>query len=153
MDDHLVLCREEIIIVVLHHLNSFHPLIKFAHETEIGVSINYLDLTISRQNGTNWYTKPASNRILNFYSAHPRHMIRNVAIYFAMKVFNYSDPQFHQNNMLRVREILMKNNFPLLQLDLLSNAAIFAQLRMSQDYPRHSQDKFDISFWKSPSLK
>jgi hypothetical protein len=54
----------------------------------------------------------ASNRILNFFSAHPKKMIHNVAKSFARKVFDFSDAQFHEANKVRVKDILHKNSFP-----------------------------------------
>lgn len=117
VDDHLVICREEHINIILQHLNAFDPgRIKFTCEIEEDAAINFLDLTLIRQSGkiiTNWYTKPiASNRILNYCSTHPKNMITNVAKSMVKKVIEYSDEQFHQQNLEKVRKILLKNNFP-----------------------------------------
>lgn len=79
-------------------------------------SINFLDVTVYNANGrikTNWYCKPiASNRLINFYSAHPMQMKFNTAVAFARRVLRVSHSSFHSDNLLRIRGILAKNNFP-----------------------------------------
>ncbi|XP_037042610.1 uncharacterized protein LOC119078966 [Bradysia coprophila] len=117
VDDHLVICREPVINEILKKLNAFDPgRIKFTCELETNSSINFLDLTIRRQDGsviTNWYSKSiASNRMLNYYSAHQKKTVSNVAISFAKKVFEYSHPTYHQENTIKIKDILTKNNFP-----------------------------------------
>lgn len=128
VDDHLVICREEVIPVILKHLNEFAPgRIKFTHELENQGTINFLDLTLTRQCGniiTNWYTKPiASNRILNYFSAHPRNTIINTAKSLAKKVFEFSHTQFHQNNVVKIKDILSKNNFPSREIERIIDLA------------------------------
>lgn len=117
VDDHLLICRQSNITTILNKLNDFHPMIKFTSELEVENRLNYLDITLIRDNGTiitDWYTKSiASGRILNYMSAHPKQMITNTAIAFVKKVFRFSDPVFHANNTNRITDILRKNNFPL----------------------------------------
>lgn len=116
VDDHLLICRHDLIDTILELLNSFDPHIQFTKELEVNNSLNYLDLTVTRQNGsitTNWFSKAiASNRILNFHSAHPKQMIHNVARSFTRKLFEYSDRQFYDENVHKINSILTKNGFP-----------------------------------------
>ncbi|XP_037045731.1 uncharacterized protein LOC119081096 [Bradysia coprophila] len=128
VDDHLVICHENVRKIILDKLNAFDPgRIKFTCEMEENQSINFLDLTIIRRHGsiiTNWYSKAiASNRILNFYSAHPRNTVLNTAKSFARKVFEYSHTEFHTENLTKINNILQKNNFPVNEIHKLIKMA------------------------------
>lgn len=106
------------VIATLDKLNSIHPMIQFTMEEEVDGAINYLDITICHShNGggflTKWYHKPmASNRILNFYSNHPRHVVLNTAKNFIRRVFQLSSACFHADYVTKIVVILEKNNFP-----------------------------------------
>lgn len=118
VDDHLTSIPKHLIAHVLAILNSYHPDIQFTVEIQDDTShsINFLDTTVFNIDGkisTNWYHKPiASNRLINFYSAHPKKMIINTATSFARRVLTLSHRRFHTENKVRIREILVKNNFP-----------------------------------------
>lgn len=79
-------------------------------------SIEFLDTTIYNCGDkliTKWFHKPmASNRILNYYSKHPKNMVKNVAKAFIRRVFTLSHKKFHDENRNTIKEILIKNNFP-----------------------------------------
>lgn len=128
VDDHLAIIPDGKENLILDKLNSYHPNIKFTLEREIDSSINFLDVTISHKEDkifTNWYHKPiASNRLINFYSAHPKHMIRNTAISFASRVFQLSHRQFNNINTSRILDILKKNNFPEKYAKIIINQAL-----------------------------
>lgn len=129
VDDHLVICNENVIGIILDRLNAFDPgRIKFTCELEQNQSINFLDLTIIRRHGsivTNWYSKAiASNRMLNYYSAHPRKMILNVVKSFVSKVLQYSHTEFHPGNLVKIKGILTKNSFPNRVIHHVINAAL-----------------------------
>lgn len=116
VDDHFIVCHKDSIDILLECLNGFNENIKFTKEDEENGVLNYLDLTIHRQDSTivtNWYTKPmASNRLLNFHSAHPKNMVYNVAKSFVQRVHDFSDQRFHHGNMTKISAILSKNSFP-----------------------------------------
>ena len=117
VDDHITAIPEDKIDDVLNALHDFDPNIKFTYEIEEQQRLNYLDLSIYRNSTggimTNWYHKPiASNRLLNFYSNHPHKMKMNVAKAFIRKVFRVSHKSFWESNLLRIKEILSKNNYP-----------------------------------------
>jgi len=117
VDDHITAIPEDKIQQVLDKLHEFDPKIKFTCEMESGQQLNYLDVTIHRSDEgkmiTNWYHKPmASNRLLNFYSNHPQRMKFNVAKSFIRKIFRLSHKNFWKNNLLRIKSILKRNNYP-----------------------------------------
>lgn len=99
-------------------LNSYDENVQFTVEIEDERThtINFLDLTVGKHGNrlrTKWYHKTiASNRILNYYSKHPKNMIRNVAKSFIKRVFTVSHKSFHQENIEEVKRILKKNSFP-----------------------------------------
>lgn len=102
--------------------NMFNGRLKFTNEIEKEKRINFLDMTLIHQtNGriiTNWFTKAtSSSRLLNFLSAHPHNMKQNIERSFVSKVFNLSDPIFNESNVIRIRETLQKNNYPLKMID------------------------------------
>lgn len=116
VDDHVTAIPENKIQVVLEALHSFDNNIKFTYEIEENGRLDYLDLSLYRKEGkviTNWFHKPiASNRMLNFYSNHPRSMKYNVAKSFIRKVFRMSHIDFWNENLQRIKCVLIKNNYP-----------------------------------------
>lgn len=118
VDDHLTSIPAEAAEHVLTVLNEYHPSVQFTIEKEHVAthSINFLDITVFNENGvmkTKWYCKPiASNRLLNYYSAHPDNMKNNVAKAFIRRVLSLSHSQYVDENLARIRAILAKNNFP-----------------------------------------
>lgn len=117
VDDHITAIPENKIQTILNKLNNYDEKIKFTVEVEENGKINYLDTTIYRKtNGktiTNWYHKDiASNRIINYYSAHPHHMKINTVKNFITKVFCLSHKEFWTGNLKRIKTILTKNNYP-----------------------------------------
>jgi hypothetical protein len=96
--------------------NDFHPMIQFTSENESDNKINFLDMTLIRQNKeiiTNYYSKEcSSNRILNFKSKHPFNMKYNTALAYAKRIKTLSNRQFHSSNIQKIEEILSKNSYP-----------------------------------------
>lgn len=124
VDDHLTAVPENKIQEIIDVLHTYDSNIKFTYEFENERRLDYLDITIHRdENGkltTNWYCKPiASNRLLNFYSNHPSKMKFNVAKSFIRKVFRVSHKSFWYENLTKIREILRKNNYPNLLINKL----------------------------------
>lgn len=99
-------------------LNSYNPQVRFTVETEdhLTKSINFLDTTVYNSDGklkTCWFCKPiASNRLINFHSAHPSNMIMNTARSFVKRVMSLSHREFYAANLARIKAILKKNSFP-----------------------------------------
>jgi len=100
----------------LNLINSYHQNIKFTFEIKKQSKIPFLDLLLIRVNNTiimDWYQKPtASNRILNYRSAHPYQMKINIAQALLNRITNLSDPQFHKKNWDIIKKILITNNYP-----------------------------------------
>lgn len=97
-------------------LNSFHPKIEFVLKEEEVASVDYLDVTLIRMGQkvlTKWFSKPyASQRFLNFYSAHPPYVVFNTGLQYIRRMLRLSDPTFHEEMYERAKEILHKNSFP-----------------------------------------
>lgn len=78
--------------------------------------LNFLDMTLVRNGNkiiSKWYWKPmASNRLLNYHSAHPHHTKFNTVKSFAKKVFSVSHWKFHDEVAQRIAEILQLNSYP-----------------------------------------
>lgn len=108
---------------------SFNSSIKFTIEHETSNTITFLDIRLHRNNGkiiTNWFSKStASQRLLNYLSAHPRQMKINVARSFVNKIFDLSNPIFWNNNKTIIRHILQKNNYPLYLINSLINKRVY----------------------------
>ncbi|XP_058982824.1 uncharacterized protein LOC131804256 isoform X2 [Musca domestica] len=118
VDDLFLIIREDAIQETLTVLNSFNKNIKFTLEEECDGKIPYLDtLVIRNADNTiniNWYQKPtASGRIINYYSKHTKRTIINTAKNLINRVLTISDEQFHFQNKLKIKDILINNNFPL----------------------------------------
>lgn len=118
VDDHITAIPDDKIMFVKDLLNQYLPgVIEFTEEIEDNNQINFLDVTLHTDESgkirSNWFSKPiASNRLINFYSAHPEHMKFNVARSFIRKVLMVSHIDFHAENKLKIQQILAKNNFP-----------------------------------------
>ncbi|XP_073827824.1 uncharacterized protein, partial [Musca autumnalis] len=116
VDDLFVVIKESAIDETLQSFNSYHKNIKFTIEMENDNKLPYLDTMVIRNNKElkmNWYMKPtASGRIINFLSKHPKRIIINTAKNLIYRVLTISDEEFHQENILKIKNILHKNSFP-----------------------------------------
>lgn len=101
--------------------NNYDSRLQFTHETEINNHINFLDLTLIKQNNriiTNWYQKPTnSNRILNFYSNHTTQQKRNIIYNLIDRATLLSEKKFHRVNIRKVKNQLIENNYPPVFID------------------------------------
>lgn len=116
VNDNLTAIEEEKAELLLQSLDQYNSNIQFTMEKEENGSIVFLDTTIHRQNEwliTKWYAEPmASGRLINFHSAHPKHMIMNTAKSFIRRVLFLSDKQFFDDNIHTIKDILTRNSFP-----------------------------------------
>jgi len=116
VDDIICAIPRQDVEVVQNILNNYDEHIQFTSETETNNEINFLDLTLMRQNKrilTNWYQKETSSgRIFYYTSAHPYKMKFNVALSFARRVITLSDRIFFQTNCDKISQILQLNNYP-----------------------------------------
>ena len=115
VDDLFAIVKISAIHETLQKLNSFHKDIQFTIEEEME-NRPYLDTMVIKHNNhikIDWYQKPiASGRLINFYSKHPKRIIINTANNFIRRVLNISDRIFHNDNIIKIKQILSKNGFP-----------------------------------------
>ncbi|XP_075157638.1 uncharacterized protein LOC142230905 [Haematobia irritans] len=117
VDDIFAIIKKPHLETILKLLNSYHNKIKFTVEIEEDNRLPYLDMTIIRDNNkiiTDWYTKKtASGRMISYFSTQPKSMKINTAKNLIKKVVYLSDKSFMENNIQKVTNILLKNNFPI----------------------------------------
>ena len=116
-DDILLVVKKDNRNKVLDTFNNYHPKIKFTLETENDNKISFLDLEITRIEDnyilTNWYRKKTfSGRYLNFHSHHPLSQKRAIIYSLVDKVFNLSNPSFHEKNFKLIKKFLIANDYP-----------------------------------------
>lgn len=117
VDDTIFIMEKKQISNFLNTLNSVCPQIQFTYEIEHNNMINFLNLTLIRTEHsriiTKYYRKDyASDRILNYYSAHKFSVIENTAIHMIKEYLALSDEDFFQENKEIIRQILVNNSFP-----------------------------------------
>lgn len=116
VDDNLTSLPANKIDETLKALNEYHPKVQLTMEVQENNKINFLDMTVYKHGSTvttKWYHKPiASNRMLNYYSAHPRHTVINTAKAFAERALRLSSTQYKREIINKISAILEKNNFP-----------------------------------------
>ena len=117
VDDSITAVPENKIQLILNRLNSYHTKIQFTYEIEENSKINFLDVEVSRnQDGTlltNWFTKPTSSgRILNFYSNNPTSQKVATITGLLNRAERLSHVSFHHENVLKIKNLLHKNNYP-----------------------------------------
>ena len=98
--------------------NSVEDSIKFTSEIEIDRILNYLDLSLIKdENGnirTTWYKKPIfSGQYLNYNSHHPFAQKIGCAKNLIDRGIKLSDVQFRKENLNQIREVLILNSYPL----------------------------------------
>ena len=104
------------ISIYLTVFNEFDCNLKFTYEIENNNKINFLDVSLVKENGniiTDWYYKPmSSNRTLNYHSNHPLSLTKNIVFNLIDRAILLSDKRFHKRNISRVTEILIENSYP-----------------------------------------
>ena len=116
VDDTILCIKKNQLQSVLDTFNGYDKYLQFTHEIEIDNSINFLDLTIVKRGNniiTNWSQKPTcSGRLLNFNSHHTKQHKRNNISNLVDRAFLLSDKSFHSKNVMVVKEMLIKNDYP-----------------------------------------
>lgn len=97
-------------------LNDCDPHIKFEMESEENGRINYLDITIYRDEcvlKTIWYQKHISSGLfLNYHSNHPKTTIRNTAIQYVVTMLMNTHEDHHAEIKETAIDRLTRNSFP-----------------------------------------
>lgn len=116
VDDMVAIVKKEDNLKIIKILDEYHPKLKFTFEPETDKSIAFLDSKIHRREQKlilNWYAKEiASGRILNFNSAHIKSQKINTANNLVRKIMQISHPEFKQENIQKIHNLLHKNNYP-----------------------------------------
>ena len=115
VDDLLLIVQEDSVDMVLAQFNNFHPEIQFTVEREQHRSINFLELTIHRQESglldIMWYRKPtASLRYVNYYSNHSYGQKINIIQMLAKRLSLFCDVQTRNEERCKVIQILRNND-------------------------------------------
>ena len=116
VDDTILCVNKDHVDLVLEVFNNYNNHLKFTHELEDNNIINFLDVSLIRDNNkiiTNWYQKPmCSGRLLNFKSNHTMQQKRNIISNLVDRSFLLSDKKFHSNNLKLIYNMLIDNNYP-----------------------------------------
>lgn len=117
VDDLFAIIKKPDEAQILKTLNAYHNKLQFTIEKENNDKIAYLDMMIIKRSGkiiTNWFIKPTSSgRIINYNSTQPTQMKINTATNLIIKAFKLSDGIYQEDNITRLRHILMENNYPI----------------------------------------
>jgi len=123
VDDIFMVIPVEKLNFVLTTFNSYHSRLKFTYELENNNMLNFLNVSVIRDNGniiTNWFRKPTfSGRYINFYSNHPIQYKLNTVTNLVDQAILLSDERFHLENLDIVKAILLNNGYPLTMLNKL----------------------------------
>ncbi|XP_026827852.1 uncharacterized protein LOC113562471 [Ooceraea biroi] len=116
VDDVFMILPSNKIDKVLEVFNNYRTRLQFTSEIKSNGSINFLDVTITRDKNaliTNWYRKPTfSGRYINQFSGHPtRHNISVISGLIDRAIL-LSDSRFHDSNIELVKTILTNNCYP-----------------------------------------
>lgn len=115
VDDTILCVRKDLVDIILNIFNDYVENLKFTHELEEDGSINFLDMSIIRDNGkliTNWYRKSSSSdRVLNFRSNHSIQLKRNIVFNLIDRAVLLSHEKYHEDNIRLVKKILINNNY------------------------------------------
>ena len=117
--DIFTIIPENMVFIMLNVFNAYDLLkrIQFTYEIESEFKINYLDITIIRDDEgnlmTDWYRKNiSSGRTLNFESNQPIHQKRAVIFNMVDRAIILSNETFHKKNLEIVKNTLILNNYP-----------------------------------------
>lgn len=116
VDDILCVLEASMAESVHQALNSCDPHIKFEMETEADGRINYLDVTIYRDDcelKTVWFQKHiSSGAFLNFHSNHPKMNIWNTAIQYVVTMILNTHADHFENILETAMDRLLRNSYP-----------------------------------------
>ena len=117
VDDIIACVSKDSVDDILMTINSINDSIQFTKETEVNSTINYLDMSIIRQqNGTLEFKVFRKNthtdRYLNFNSYHPTKYKRNTARSLFCRANKICDERFLSEENKHIAEALRKKKLP-----------------------------------------
>lgn len=115
VDDIIICANKDQIENIRNHFNNYNEHLQFTIELEKNNCINFLDITIIRQeNGhinTNWYRKEIKNdRYLNFHSNASLQYKKSIIISLVDRAILLSSKKFHTQNLIKIKTILKKKS-------------------------------------------
>lgn len=115
VDDIAMIVPTDKFNVVLDTFNSYHPRLQsFTLESSFNGNLNFLDLTIIKNNGSliyNWFQKlTSSDRYLHYYSHHFSSQKKGIVVGLIDRAFFLSNPIFHKENFEQIFNILTMND-------------------------------------------
>ncbi|XP_075162237.1 uncharacterized protein LOC142234912 [Haematobia irritans] len=153
VDDIFAIVKTREVDTTIKILNEYNPKIQFTMEKENDNKLPYLDSIVHRIGNVlklDWYKKPpASGRLINFYSKHPRKTIINIATNFIRRVLNVSDEDFYEKNIKRIGDILHKNEFPTRTIQQLVKYVKEDKLTRLEDPKKYISDSYIPGFTES----
>lgn len=116
VDDILCIMETKEALNTLSSLNTCDPHIKFEMETETNGRINYLDVTIYRDEyelKTKWFQKhQSSGQFLNYHSNHPKNNIWNTAVQYVTTMIMNSHHSHLEEISATALDRLTRNSYP-----------------------------------------
>ncbi|XP_050518071.1 uncharacterized protein LOC126892549 [Diabrotica virgifera virgifera] len=118
VDDLILATPPDKIQSTLSVFNSIDTHLQFTCELEVENSIPFLDMRIIRTRdntlGTTWYRKEmASNRFLNYHSAHPMRYKHNLVQALSLRVHTLTHTQYKDESLGLLKSILIDNSYPI----------------------------------------
>lgn len=103
--------------VIKRMFNGYHKRLQFTIEVEKEKKLNFLDLTVVRNNdgslSTIWYQKAiSSGRYLNYKGKNPIGHKRNAAIALIDRAITFTNPIDRPDRLKKVRELMRENGYP-----------------------------------------
>lgn len=101
---------------MLYTFNNYHLRLKFTHEMEMNNSLNFLNVSIIRDDRNlknNWFRKLTfSGRYINYFSSYPNAYKINTITNLVDQAILLSNKRFHKQNIKIVKDLLLNNCFP-----------------------------------------
>lgn len=117
VDDILAFVPADKIEQLVAAFNNYHPKLKFTVEEEKENSINFLDMTLTRDElgniNTKWYRKEiTSGRYLHFQGHNPVTHKRNVASAITDRAIAFTNPNDRPKSIETAKSLLRDNGYP-----------------------------------------
>lgn len=141
---------------ILNAFNAFHHKLQFTIESENNKQINFLDLTLIRENNrifTKWYTKTVSSgRYLNFNSEH--HIIHknNVITAIIDRAIKLTSPRYRTETIKKAKLLLLKNNYPQNQIDKITKKRVHVFYNSISNKRHTLQDNEPKKYYSIPYI-
>jgi len=117
VDDIILAVPHDEIDFILSNFNGYHDRLKFTLETEVNHRLNFLDVTLIRENSkiiTDWFHKKTfSGRFLSFLSNHP--ICHKIGTIYSLvdHAIKLSHPSLQEKNLRLCVKLLLDNGYPL----------------------------------------